>query len=303
MRQPIRCLLAGLVCFGILTDASAQTIAVKKVNGVLNIEASATPENPGTLQVSHNMRLWVDVREGIQETVSVPLDNGGENERFYRLVPLAEPAEPIRVMILGDSMSADCCGWGVAMPNYFKENATIINYSEPWTSTKVFLNGPNYQRMMLVQPNYVFIAFAWSDGGPDPNTNASAEQFRANLTRIAGDIQSFNGVPILMTLHAPRYWENGVLDTWQHQYNWVIREVARDMNAPLLDLWAITRPMWLRLGEAGSAFFQWDPNAPNDYMHVSALGAHYFCRLLLREAPPGLTPYLKSIFDSPPPPP
>lgn len=287
----------------LLIPSRAQTLAARKVNGAYVIEASATAETPGTLQVSHNMRLWVDVLQNIQEPVSTPVDNAGEAERYYRLVPAADPAAPIVVMIIGDSMSADCCGWGVALPNYFKENATVVNYAQAWQTTKVFLNSSlEMQRMMQIQPNYVFIYFAWSDAGPDPNTNAQPDQFRANLLTIGRAIQGFNGVPIYMPLHAYREFdEQGLLHPWEHHYNFIIREVATELNAPMIDMYKISRKVFEGFGPQGVEFFHWTPGGPDDRMHFSPLGAEYMCRMLLRDAPLSLAPYLKRIFDAPPP--
>lgn len=299
IRRTALYVLSLLTSLAFAADAAAQTINVRKSGSDYVIEASSAPEQPAALQVSHNMRLWIDLRENVTDAVSVPLDHAGEWQRYYRLVPQAEPAAPIRIMLLGDSMAADCCGWGSAMPDFLKENATFINYAEAWKNTRAFLDSPEMGRMRLVAPDYVLLNFAWSDGG----AGITGAQFRENLTTLGNEIRGFNGTPIFLTLHANRHFDTqGRLDPWEHQYNWIIREVAAALNAPLIDTYPITRKMFESFGPTGTAFFRWEPGGPEDTMHVSQLGAKYFARLFLREAPLSLAPYLKGIFDTPPAP-
>ena len=117
------------------------------------LEASAPATNPHTLQASGNLHLWIDLRNELQETYSFPLDSAGVSPRYFRLIPSTPPAPPIRVVIIGDSMAADCCGWGQGIYGYFKPNATVVNYAMPWTSTKVFLQSAEMEKMLLKRKN------------------------------------------------------------------------------------------------------------------------------------------------------
>jgi lysophospholipase L1-like esterase len=292
--------LVGLIVAANPLVLRSQSISIKKIDGNYVVEAATTPGTPAMLQVSHNLRLWVDVGQDAQDQYSVPVQAAGESIRYYRLVPLPEPAPEIRIMIVGDSMASDCCGWGQGVPQYVKGNALVINYAQAWMSSKVFLQSTEYDRMLLVQPNYVLINFAYSDGGLDPSRQASPAEFKENLRTIIQAVRSFNGVPILVTLHAGRYFDaEGHLDPNEHPYNAFTREISVEQNTPLIDFFKITWDLCNKLGPEGSAFINWNPD---DKMHTSPLGAQYFSRLLLRDMPTNLGTYFKGIYDPPPQP-
>jgi lysophospholipase L1-like esterase len=92
------------------------------------------------------------------------------------------------------------------------------------------------------------------------------------------------------------------LSTWEHQYNFKIREVSAELNTPLIDLYKITTALFQELGPTGTAFMHWDAGEPNDNMHISALGAVWVSRVLTHALPDSLGPYLTGIFDPPPQP-
>src|SRR5882672_9734733 len=149
MRIPICSSPTALLICLILSASAAfgQSLSIKKVDTNYWIEASAPADIPHTLQASDNMHLWVDIHEDVQEDYKFAFDNTGVSQRYFRLPPSAPPAPPIVVMLIGDSMSADCCGWGGGIYGYFKPNATVVNYSQPWTSSKVFLQSAEMDKM------------------------------------------------------------------------------------------------------------------------------------------------------------
>jgi len=303
MRIPTCSLPTVLLVLTLSANAAfGQSLSIKKVNTNYWIEATAPASDPHTLQASDNMHLWVDIHENVQEPYSFAFDNAGVSERYFRFPPSEPPAAPIVVMLIGDSMSADCCGWGGGMYRYFKPNATVVNYSQPWTSSKVFLQSAEMEKMLLVKPDYVLIQFAWSDGGGagDPERGSTPPEFMDNLRTIVQTVRGFNGVPILITLHAAREWDaQGNLTTWEHPYNALIKQVSAELNTPLIDLYHITRDLLNELGPTGAAFMElW----PGDNMHTSPLGAVYISRLLTHALPDSFGPYLTGIFDPPPKP-
>ena len=277
-------------------------LSIKKAEATYAIEAKSPVGTPHNLQTSADMRLWVDVAEDLPETYSYSFNATGATQRYFRVIPKTE-APPIRVMIIGDSMSADCCGWGAGMYRYFK-NATVINYAAPWTSTKVFLQSSEMEKMLLVKPNYVLMQFAWSDGGVgDVDRLTTLEEFEANLRTLVDTVRGFTGVPMFVTLQAARAWDNnGKLIYSDHPRNAIIRRLAAELNAPLIDVYKITFDLFTELGPTGAQFFHWTPGGPEDVMHISYFGALWTSRLMAQEFPPALGPYLTSIFDPPPSP-
>jgi lysophospholipase L1-like esterase len=276
---------------------------VRKPDSNFWVQVVAPMSDPHTLQVSENLHLWVDGQNDVPEQYSFELDSGAATARFYRVIPTPPDAPPIRIMLLGDSMVADCCGWGPGMNGYFKANALVLNYAQPWTSTKVFLQSAEYDKMLLVQPNYVLMEYAYSDGGPDPDRYTSPQEFADNLRQIGHIIQGFNGVPVFLTLHADRQWdENGNLIPSDHSYNAITKQVAAELKAPLIDWYKITFDEFTKLGKDGCAFMIYDPGNLADGLHSSPAGAVYLSQLLSRYLPDELGPYMTGILDPPPKP-
>jgi lysophospholipase L1-like esterase len=274
----------------------------KKADSNFWIQASAPAGNPHTLQASENFHLWIDVTNDVTDEVSSMLDYARIGSRFYRLTPSAPEAPPIRVLVVGDSLASDCCGWGSGMYGYFKPNAAFINYGQPQTSSRTFIQSVEFQQMLLIKPDYVLFQFGWTDGSIDPDRNAYPDQFEANLRTIINTIRGYGGVPIPVTIHAMRQWdENGKLIPWDHMYNPITRRVAAEMNTPLIDLQKMTIELFNELGQSGSDFMKFTP-FPGDTIHFSPEGAVYVARLVAKALPDSVGPYLTGIFDPPPKP-
>ena len=294
-----------LIFAGLATGTSrGQSLSIiKKGESNFWIQASAPAADPYTLQASANLHLWADIHDPVQGDYSNQLGGMSASQRYFRLVPSSPPGDPIIVVMIGDSMTADCCGWGQGMYEYFKPNATLVNYAMPATSTKVFLQSAERDEMLLVKPDYVLIQFGYSDQvyAADTNINTTLQEFGDNLRTIVQSVRDFGGVPILVTLHAGRYWDaNGQLTpTWQER-NAVTREVAAELQTPLVDLYQLSVELFNQLGPSGTAFMQWAPGGPTDGMHMSPAGAVVIARLVVNALPDNFGPYLTGIFDPPP---
>ena len=287
-----------LLCALLAHGAFAQSLSIRKASESYWVEATAPAEIPSTLQVSHDLRLWVDAQDVASELVSVKVNSDNDGPRYYRLRPSVEPAPDIRIMALGDSMAADDWGWAAGLYDYFKPNVTVLNYATPSATIKGFLLSAGYQAMLLVKPDYVFIQFGWADAFEGNPSGSTPEEFKANLRTVIESVRAFNGVPFLVTLPGERLWSGQEL--WPHPplYNDLFKEVATEQNVQLLDLYNISRDVVTKLGPAGSAFINL---TPEDLHHVTLLGAKYFCRMLLRSLPDNMGPYLQGIYDRPPP--
>jgi len=282
-----------------VTAAFGQSLSItKKPDNNYWIEASAPADTPSTLQASENLHLWVDINSAVPEQFSFEFDNTNVTTRFIRLTPTPPEAPPIRIVTLGDSMVADCCGWGPGMANFFKPNANVINYAQAWTSTKVFLQSEELDKMLLIKPDYVVMEFGYSDYTPDPDRGSTAQEFADNLRQIIQIVHGFNGVPILLTLHADRQWDaNGKLILSEPPYNAITRQVAAEQHVPLIDLYKLSVDLFTKLGQSGCQFMIWDTSNPADGMHVSRAGAVYVSQLIAKSLPDNLGPYLLGVLD------
>jgi len=185
------------------------------------------------------------------------------------------------------------------MYGYFKPNATVVNYAQPADSTKVFLQqSDELAKMLLVQPNYVFIGFGWEDATGDPDRYTSPDEFGTNLVTICQIVQGFGGVPILVTMLFDRAFDdNGMVIPPNPAWNDAMKEVAAELQTPLIDLTQLTVDLCNQLGPSGSEFLN---ASPTDALHLSSAGAVVVARLVVNAVPDVLGPYLTGIFDPPP---
>jgi lysophospholipase L1-like esterase len=293
-----------LICAAMASSvALGQSLSITR-KGETNywIEASAPMDNPYTLQASSNLLLWADIHDPVQGQYSSQLSGLEVSQRYFRLVPSSPLAQPIIVMLLGDSMTADGSGWGSGMYGYFKPNATVINYAMGGSGTKMFLQSAEWDKMLLVQPNYVTINYGLIDDVVgDPQRSTTLQQFHDNLTTIAQAVRSWGGVPIFVTMHAARVWDtNGkiVPSPAAQARNGVTKAVAAEMQAPLIDLYQLSTDLLNQLGPSGAAFME-NP-VLQDVIHLSSAGAVVIARLVVNALPDSLGPYLTGIFDPPP---
>lgn len=277
-----------------------QTLGFKKAGTNFWLEAQAPTGVPYTLQASENLHLWVDIQEDVGELQTFAIESAGHTARYFRLTPLVTSADPIRIVLLGDSLVAECCGWGGGLPTYFKPNAAVINYSQPSMSTKYFLKSAEWDRLRLLKPEYVLMQFAWSECCNNPERSTSNEEYVENLRLIFQTIRDFNGVPVFITLHASRIWdEQGKLIDSRTHRDFLAMGVAAEFGTPVVDLYPLTWNLFNQLGEDGVAFMEF---APDDPLHLTNLGAVWVSRLIAQNLPDRLGPYMTKIFDAPPKP-
>ena len=287
-------LVVAAVCFSGTVLGQSLSI-VKQAESKYSIDANAPTADAYTLQASENMHLWIDVQEDVTTGSSHSLTNKG-NFRYFRL-KAGEPAPPIRVMLLGDSLGSDSQGWGPGFNSYLRPHVTFVNYAIANTSTKRFLRSAEKDNMLLIQPDYVLINHGYIDNANDNPDWTTLEEFEQNLKTIIEMVRGFNGVPILVTVQAPRIWDaNGIVVGGQLARNQIIKRVSTEKNTFLIDFDQLTRDVYNTLGPTGSAFINF---SPEDYMHFSPLGAKFIARYLANALPDELGPYLTGIFDPP----
>jgi lysophospholipase L1-like esterase len=292
------------------TVAFSQSLSIinqSKTNAVVNAMAPASPSY--VLQASANLHLWVDLRDQFQGLYSYQFDGSDVSQRYFRLKPSEEPPGNVRLMLLGDSMTSDCCGWGGGIYDYFKPNVTVINYAQAWVSTKVFLRSAEMDKMLVIKPKYVLIQYGYMDSSYDaqtaPDTFTSLPEFEANLRSIVAAVRSFNGTPILVTLHAPRQWDtNNHVISYQvyNDRNDITKKLAAELNTPLIDLFKLSEALFNKLGPSCYGWMHKEGFDPNDYLHMSHLGALWVSQLVAGALPDELGSSLTGIFTPPPQP-
>jgi lysophospholipase L1-like esterase len=293
-----------LLCIGLITHtALGQSLSlVRKGETQFWLEAATPPGMPHVLQASGNLHLWVDIQDEVQGALSKQLDHTRAAQRYFRLSPWAPPAPPITVMLIGDSTVADFIsnnswfnGWGQGIYGYFKSNVQVVNLAYPGYSSKVFLTSAEKIKVLVIKPDYVLIQF----GLLDEFSNYEAQrttlpEFEENLKTIVELIRGFDGIPILMTPPASRFWDaqGRITPLYQNRFA-VIKSVAAELQTPLIDLNRLTTDLYNQLGKTGCADLQWG----DDYLHFTDKGSLLVAGLVVNAVPDSLGPYLTGIFN------
>jgi lysophospholipase L1-like esterase len=251
----------------------------------------------------------VDLNDGVSDQASNRVDKAGVTERFFRLMPSTPPAPPIIIVLLGDSTVADFAsnanlvyGWGSGIYGYFKDNARVVNLAYPGYSSKSFLASDEKTRMMTIKPDFVLVEFGLIDEWSNEVANRTTlEEFGADLKIIVQIVRDFNGTPILITPQAEKFYdtEGKIVPVYQDRMG-VVRNVAAELQTPLIDLNKLSIDMFNKLGKSGSEYIWW---AGYDYLHFSQKGAEVIAGLVVNALPDSLGTYLvPGILDPPPKP-
>ena len=84
--------------------------------------------------------------------------------------------------------------------------------------------------------DYVFIQFGHNDEVPTKKTYTTEDQFKNNLTRMS-ETRSKKAIPVLLTPMARRKFDStGKIVGTHDVYSQIVREVAKQLNVPLIDI-------------------------------------------------------------------
>jgi len=201
-------------------------------------------------------------------------------------------------------------GWGQVFPLYFRPGITVENHAVNGRSTKSFIDEGkwNIVKDRIKPGDYVIIEFGHNDEKiEDPKRYAAPETgFKTNLMIFITETRNAGGIPVLATpVNRRKFDSTGhFLDT-HGKYPDVVRQLAKELNVPLLDLHKKTEQLLKDCGaEISKKFFihvtsSEYPNLPTgrqDDTHFSAYGAFKICDFAAEEIKnkiPELAKYLK----------
>jgi pectinesterase len=213
--------------------------------------------------------------------------------------PLA--AEPIRIVLVGDSTVNDEGGWGTGFRASFGSPVEVVNLARNGRSSKSFRDEGSWAPALVAKPRYILIQFGHNDNpgkGPERETDPDTT-YRANLARYVDESRQAGATPVLITSIVRRNFDaDGKIrrDALVPFVN-AVRKLAADMNVPLIDLYALTLAQAEQLGKEGSAALgRIAPDGKLDTTHLGARGQREIGVMAARELvrlEPALQPYLR----------
>lgn len=208
--------------------------------------------------------------------------------------------DKIRIFLIGDSTMASKLptdapetGWGMVLPQYFSEAVEVQNHAVNGRSTKSFRSEGRWGKVLeQMRPgDWVLIQFGHNDQKNTDTTRYAAPQtdYRKNLTRYIEEARAKGGKPILLTpVMRRKFDEKGQFVDTHGEYPQVVREVAKALGVPLIDMHAQSRVVIEKMGVEGSKslfmhlpgkMYSKFPEGKIDDTHFSQYGASVMASL------------------------
>ena len=180
------------------------------------------------------------------------------------------------VWLLGDSTVTDqpfepWNSWGQMFPRFFKPGVAIANQAESGESLASSLSARRVAKVEaeMKKGDYVFIQFGHNDmksKAPD-----ALEKYEENLGKLVKSIQGKGATAVLVTSMERK---GGVEKDTLTGYPDAVKRVAEKERAPLVDLHAMSRHLYLGLGKDLDAAFQ-------DGTHHNTYGSYQLAKCVV----------------------
>jgi DNA sulfur modification protein DndE len=229
-----------------------------------------------------------------------------KNISFYTILLLivcsfSLPEEKICVFLVGDSTMADKLpadapetGWGMPFANFFLPVVEVKNHALNGRSTKSFINQGHWEKVIsqVKKGDWVFIQFGHNDQKESDTTRFAAAQttYRQNLIRYVNETRAKGGNPVLITpVMRRKFDETGKFVDQHGEYPGVVRDVAKKLRVPLIDLHSKSQAVIEKHGAEGSKilFMHYNggiypkfPKGIEDNTHFSQYGASMMAGLV-----------------------
>jgi lysophospholipase L1-like esterase len=211
---------------------------------------------------------------------------------------LEEKRERVQLFLAGDSTVAACpehefpmAGWGQVLQDQFTDGVRVHNEARGGKSSNSFVEEGRLAAIMeRIQPgDFLFIQFGHNDQksyGTQPFTS-----YQSYLKQYITGAREQGAQPVLVTsVNRRKFDENGKLEETLGDYPEAVRQLAKRLSVPVIDLWAETKLLYEACGpEESKRLFVWleegeHPNYPagiQDDTHFSEYGAREVSRLVI----------------------
>lgn len=207
----------------------------------------------------------------------------------------------IKIFIAGDSTAATKLpdekpetGWGERIGEFFTSDIEICNFAINGRSSKSFINEGILQKIseLIKSDDFLFIEFGHND--KKENEELYTEPFttyKAYLTEYIKVARNAGAHPVLLTsIHRRNFDENGIIKDTHGNYIVAVRDLAAELNVPLIDMGEKSKRLFEQIGiEKTKEIFLWvkpggnlnHPDGIQDNTHFSEKGAKEIARLVV----------------------
>ena len=153
-------------------------------------------------------------------------------------VEITTAPEHITVYLVGDSTMTDqmmepYAAWGQMFPRFFNPPVLIANYAECGESAASFFGEKRWPKLMseIHAGDYVLIEFGINDRG------LATDRINQYFKQFIDDTLRQSAIPVLVTSQQTGKRQIG-------NYAEVMRQIAKEQNAPLIDLNAMSATLY-----------------------------------------------------------
>lgn len=205
-------------------------------------------------------------------------------------------------------------GWGEVFGQYFTKNVKILNFAISGRSTKSFILRKNWDKLLKSKPDYILMTLGANDT-PPKKFATTLKEYKDNLRRFAADAAKIDAKIIFVTLNQSMYTnkkknivyfsKQGPLRKDRVPYSKAMREVAKELNKPCLELFDRQYEIMKSLGEKEcSKLYRYNKNGRIDGSHTNKKGAELLAWIIadeLQKSSSDLKKYLlkKAVEKSP----
>lgn len=168
----------------------------------------------------------------------------------------AEPLQPYKIILVGDSTMAPHSGWGGAFcAQHVKSSVACVNAGRGGRSTRSYRQEGSWDialaeaRVPGYRGTWVLIQFGHNDQSSRAErwTDETTE-FPANLRRFVEETRAAGATPVLVTPLTRREFKEGKLRNTLASWSDQVRGVAKAMDVPLVDLNALSAAQVQKMG-------------------------------------------------------
>jgi lysophospholipase L1-like esterase len=221
-----------------------------------------------------------------------------------RTVKVEKAGNVPTIYIAGDSTSTDqprepYNSWGQMLPRFFKPKIAIANHGESGEFLRGFLGENRWAKLLtaLRPGDYVLIQMGHNDQKETGEGIGAFTSYKTDLKRFIADTRRHGATPVLITpMHRLTFDAEGKIVNSLGDYPEAVRQTAREENAALIDLNAMSKLFYEALGPADAhlAF------AGTDTTHHDNYGSYELAKCIVEGIRQAKLPMAKYLFDMPP---
>jgi lysophospholipase L1-like esterase len=207
------------------------------------------------------------------------------------------------IYVVGDSTSTDQPGepfnsWGQMLPRFFKPEIAVANHGESGESLRGFLGENRWAKVLsVIKPgDYVLIQMGHNDQKEKGEGIGAFTSYKTDLKRFVADTRQHGATPVLITsMNRQTFDADGKITNSLGDYPEAVRQAAKEENAALIDLNAMSKLFYEALGPANAhlAF------AGNDKTHHDNYGSYELAKCIVEGIRQAKLPMAKYLFDMP----